>query len=157
MTTPVFNITGNTTTGSLTVSGVSSVTGLSRGMIVNMAGVPINATINNIVSGSCPAGCSFDFSNGNGGNTATATASGVSAVVAWQLHPGMTITGTNIPANDVIASLDSTVPSITLTSPAQDSASDKALTVLAAPYASIQGNFDFDSGTSRDTDYGGPL
>lgn len=71
------NVTGNLTSGSATVSAVSSMTGIAIGQVVTGAGIPANSLVTGVNTGSSQLTLS---------NNATSTATGVSLAIdnRWQ-------------------------------------------------------------------------
>ena len=67
----VYSITGNTTTGSASVTSIASTTGLAAGMLVTGSGIPANTKVSSVTSGTAIVLTA----------NATATATGVSLTI----------------------------------------------------------------------------
>ena len=104
--------TGNTTSGSTTISGLASTTGIEVGMAVVGRGIPVGATVATIVSSSSitlsiPAVITLTGNTINGSSTISGLASTTGLAV------GMDVFGTGIPSGTTMAAIRP--PPITVT------------------------------------------
>jgi len=163
LTGPVVSGTGNISTSTNSITNMSTLAGIQRGMYINMPGIPPRASIQSITNTGCPAGCSVTWSNGNGNLKGTTNATGVTYKIMAQYDRGMTVTGSAgqaMPKGDVIIAINASTsdggPSITLATPPAGSASG-TISIIPNGWAVVSGNFDYASGTSIDYLEGGPL
>jgi autotransporter-associated beta strand protein len=103
---------GTTTSGTSTVTALTSMAGLAVGMVVNAAGVPNNTTINSLIPSFSTAATGLVNTSG------TNTISGFTPAQIAQMVVGMGLTQTSaslfIPAGTTITSINTTNNSITI-------------------------------------------
>jgi hypothetical protein len=115
---PATTVTGNTTNNNFTVSGISpNTTGISIGMSISGSGIPANTIVSTVVS-STSITISNKATTTQTGTTLTlkitgVTASGSNIITSIpstsSLTVGMVISGTGIPGNTAVKSVDSAV------------------------------------------------
>lgn len=137
--------TGNTSAGSTTVSNLASVGNLAVGMVVTGAGIPVNTTVTAVnanqstitLSKAATAtltGTSLGFATpqvSTTGNTTSGSTTISGLASTTNLAVGMLLTGTGLPANTFITSINATQNSITVNKAATATGTGVSLTATA--------------------------
>ena len=125
-----YTFTGNTTSRSYTITGISSTTGIVAGMVVNGSGIPLNTPVVSTTSTTITMSNTAQLSTN--GLTFTAGSTTVGITGPLDISPGMPVSGMGIPNNTSIVTVNNS--SLVL----NNAATMSCTTLLASTTASVE-------------------
>ena len=125
-----YTFTGNTTSQSNTITGISSTTGIVAGMVVNGTGIPVNTLVVSTTPTTITMSNNAQLSTNGLTFTAGSTTIGITGPL--DISPGMPVSGMGIPNNTSIVTVNNS--SLVL----NNAATMSCTTLLASTTASVE-------------------